>query len=162
MESTPVARRHLLQRAGIVAGGALVATTAMAAPAHANDEPDGGGGLTGAWTTDRIDDDGYRAHGIFTFSLGGVVHYQDIFPVNATLHGSWTAWSRRTFRYEMWGGLPADTATGVPGVTIRVAGSGTWGRDAFTNPYIVTAFDGATGTEVIRYGGNATGTRIRP
>lgn len=162
MDTAAVARRHFLRRVGLAAGGGLATTVAIAAPVHASGSPGGESSLTGAWMTERADDDGYRARGIFTFSSGGVVHYQDIFPANSLLHGSWATGSRRSFRYETWGAIVADPATGAPALTVRVSGTGTWRGDTFINPYVLTAFDGATGTEIARFPGTATGTRIVP
>lgn len=157
-----LARRQLLRRAGFVAGGAVLATTAMAAPAHAGEAPDDDLGLAGAWLLDRTDDDGYHARGVFTFAVGGVVHYQDISPVAPMLHGAWTSGPKRTFRYETWAGIPADEVGGIPALTVRVVGTGTWTRDTFTNPYVLTAFLADGGIEVARSPGKAFGTRIRP
>ena len=158
---TALARRRFLRRAGFVAGGAVVATATMAAPAHAGGQPSDDQGLAGAWMLDRVDDDGYHARGVSTFASGGVVHYQDIFPIARMRHGSWASGPKRTFRYETWAGIPADDATGVPALTVRVVGNGAWTRDTFTSPYVLTAFVGETGVEIGGFPGNATGTRIR-
>lgn len=161
MHEDRLGRRQMLRRASVITGGVVVASAAVASPALADgsDSP----GLVGGWLVDREDPDiDVRAHGVFTFAAGGVVHYQDIFVLNAILHGSWKAGSGRTFRYEMWGGLPADPATGAPALTVRVAGPGTYTRRTFTNPYVVTLFDAASGTEFFSYEGVAKGTRIEP
>ena len=161
MHEDRLGRRQMLRRAGVMTGGAVVASAAVASPALADGSDSSG--IVGGWLVDREDpSSGFRAHGVFTFAAGGVVHYQDIFVVNALLHGSWKAGSGRTFRYEMWGGLPADPVTATPALTARVAGPGTYTRRTFTNPYVVTLFDAASGNEVFRYEGVATGTRIEP
>ena len=158
---TTTGRRHVLRQFGAATAGALAATAVVASPAHA----DGGGDiehdLTGGWDTRRTDDDGNQTRGVWTFSTGGAVHYQDIFPLNALLHGSWGAGPRRTFSYEMWAGL-LDPSTGTP-LTARVTGSGKVPRGGtFSSRYVVTLFDGASGVEVFTYGGIAEATRIKP
>jgi hypothetical protein len=156
MEADPVNRRHLLARG---ATGAAVATTAVLAGSPAVSATDGADGLVGAWRLDRSDPSiGNTSYGYWTFSPGGVVHYQDIYPLNALLHGAWRS-SRRQFEFTMWGGLP-DPVTGGP-ITALVAGTGSWGRgDALSTDYTVTFFDPVTEAPLFSYDGTGVGTRL--
>jgi hypothetical protein len=165
MDGTRIGRRHLLGRAAATTGAALAATTVVApTPVSAGGGPGDDRGVTGGWSTDRVDASiGATAHGIWTFSDGGVVHYQDIFPINAVLHGAWASGPGRTFRFEMWGGL-ADPVTG-DAITARVAGSGTLRRaGTMTAAYTVTLFVGPSESSPVgfQYDGEATATRIVP
>ncbi len=163
MESAQIGRRSVLRKAGVALGGAALATAAVASPAFAGtDSRDDSPTLTGGWLSDRQDvGSDFKNRGVFVFAAGGAMHYQDIFPVNIVLHGAWVGSDRR-FRYEMWGGIPEDPASGAPAFTVRVSGPVTVSRRSFTNPYIVAFFDPVSGSELFRLDGVAKATRIDP
>lgn len=163
METNQIGRRHVLRNAGIAAGGALLATAATSSPALAGrDETDHASALTGGWFLDRQDAVSGTVRGVVTFGAGGTVHYQDIAPASVVvLTGSWSR-TGRAFRFEMWAGVAADTATGAPAITVRIQGTLTVTARTFTSPYAVTWFDPATQSELFGFNGTATGTRIEP
>ena len=158
MDEHEVSRRHMLGRSA--AAGAAVAATAVLAGGMPAGATDGADGLVGAWRLDRSDPSiGNTSYGYWTFSPGGVVHYQDIFPLNTLLHGAWRPGPRRQFHFEMWGGLP-DPVTGAP-VTARVAGSGARQRDdSLTTSYTVTVYDPLSEQPLFSYDGTGAGTRL--
>lgn len=163
MEPNRIGRRHVLRRAGLAAGGAAVATATAASPAFAGggNNGDDASALTGGWFLDRQTTVG-KARGVITFASGGSVQYQDISPANVVvLHGAWSR-SEGAFRFEMWGGAAADTATGAPAIVVRIKGQVTLNRRGFTSPYIATWFDPVSNNEVFRFDGAARGTRIEP
>jgi hypothetical protein len=147
----------------LAAGGLVLATTAATSPAlAAHDNGDGARALTGGWFLDRQDTVSGNVRGVITFSAGGTVHYQDIFPASlVVLTGSW-AGSGRKFRFEMWAGSAEDPATNRPAITIRIKGTLNLTQRGFTSPYSATWFDPATGAELFRFDGSADGTRIEP
>jgi hypothetical protein len=158
-----LSRRVLLRRAGAVTAGTVAATAAASAmPAVASGDGTASV-LTGGWLTERDDAPiGGKALGVFTFSTGGAVHYQDIFPLGPVVHGSWREGRHNSFRYEIWAGYLADPAAGAPDITARVTGNGTYTRRTFEGPYVVTLFDAASGTEIFQFAGVATANRIEP
>ena len=115
MNEEPMGRRQALQRAGLITGGALLVSTAVASPAIA----DGGldAGPLGAWQIERVDPALNQTHlGVGSFSVGGTIHYADNFPAGPVWIGAWTAGPGRTYQFEMWTGLPADPVSGLPAV----------------------------------------------
>lgn len=159
MNEEPVGRRQALQRAGLIAGGTLLVSNAVASPASAAD--DLGVGPLGAWLIERVDPALNQTHiGVGSFSVGGTIHYEDTFPAGPVWIGAWTAGPGRTYRFEMWTALPPDPVSGLPAVRARATASGTFTRRTLANPYVVTLFDAASGAEVFRFEGSAKGTRI--
>ena len=159
MDANGISRRHILGRTAAATGAAL-ATTALLDGGAIASATDGDGGLVGAWRLDRSDPSiGNTSYGYWTFSPGGVVHYQDIYPLNALLHGAWRPLPKRRFRFEMWGGLP-DPVTAAP-ITALVTGSGTWQRDdTLETSYTVTFFDPESEQPTFAYDGTGTGARL--
>jgi hypothetical protein len=155
-------RRQLLGRAGLITGGAVAVAAGTPSFAAALDEP----GPLGGWLSARTDAGGPTAQGVFTFSAGGVIHYQDLAPSNVILHGSWSAGKRR-LQYNMWGTIPADLSTNTPALVGQVTGTGTYTSTQFTGPYHTTLYlaetynDGA-GVIVFEIDGTVTGRRLRP
>jgi hypothetical protein len=163
MDSDRIGRRHILHKAGIAAGGALLATTAAASPAFAaRSGGDGAEALSGGWFLDREDPVSGKVRGVIIFSAGGTLHYQDIFPASlVTLAGSW-AGGGRDFRFEMWAGSAEDPATSRPAITLRIKGTVSLNLRGFISPYTVTYFNPSTSAELFRFDGTANGTRIEP
>jgi hypothetical protein len=164
MSTEQLGRRQLLGRAGLITGGAVVVAAGIdGTPSFAaeSDQP----ALLGGWLSTR-EDPGEIADGVFTFSGGGVIHYQDLAPSNIILQGSWRA-GRRTLRYNMWGTLPADLATSTPSLVAQVTGTGTYTSTQFNGPYRTTLYlaetyaDGA-GDIVFEIDGTVTGRRLNP
>ena len=159
MNEELLGRRQALRRAGLITGGALVASTAIASPAIA--DGNFGSDLVGGWLIEREDPDLNQTHrGVGSFSVGGTIHYEDIFPIGPVWIGTWVAGRNRTFQFEMWTGLPPDPASGLPALTARAVASGTFTRRSLANGYVVTLFDAASGIEVLQFAGSAAGTRI--
>jgi hypothetical protein len=152
----------MLRRTGLVAGGAALATVAIAAPANA----DGGGGddrrgsMTGGWNLHRQDVFGVY-DGIFLLATGGVTTYQDINPPGPLpVLGVWSESGRR-FRWEIWSGFDADPASDSPASTAQVVGQGTRSDRTFTSTYTTSYFEAATGALLGAVDGTATGTRFQ-
>lgn len=161
MSNETMDRRHLLNRAGLVAGGAVLATVVAATPASASHNDGNGEALYGGWLLDRRDTVG-TARGVITFGAGGTVLYQDIVPASPTLlQGGW-AGAGRTFRFDMWGGSAANAAAGTPAVIVRISGTVSVSRRTFTSPYVARWLDPASNAEIFRFEGVATATRIEP
>ena len=122
----------------------------------------GSAAIVVGWFLDRQDTVSGKVRGVITFSAGGALHYQDIFPASlVVLTGSWVG-SGREFRFEMWAGSAADAATNRPAITIRIKGPLSLTQRGLTSPYAVSWFDPATGAELFRFDGTANGTRIEP
>ncbi len=159
MNEEPMGRRQALKRAGLITGGTLLVSTAVASPASAGGDLDAG--PLGGWLVERVDPALNQTHlGVGSFSAGGTIHYEDTFPAGPVWIGAWIAGPGRTYQFEMWTALPPDPASGLPAVRARAMASGTFTRRTFTNPYVVTLFDAASGSEVFRFEGSAKGTRI--
>ena len=161
MSSEAIGRRHLLGRAGLVAGGAVLATVAAATPASAGRNDSNGEALSGGWLLERRNTVS-AARGVITFGTGGTVHYQDIAPASPTLlQGAWSG-ADDTFRFDMWGGSAANPDAGTPAVIVRISGTVHVRRRSFTSPYVARWLDPASNAEIFRFEGVANATRIEP
>jgi hypothetical protein len=160
MDDSSIARRRLLQGAGMAAGGAVVSGLAMSTPVHADDGGDDAG-VTGSWLLTRQDDEGGDpAVYTFVFSLAGghVCIAHDISPAGPPATGTWRAKGKRVWA-TFWYGFPGDGGPGSPGVTAKVRAIGRVRRGEFSGTYLTTAYapDGSVLGEIP---GTFSGTRI--
>ena len=162
MEAQTVGRRQVLRGAGVVAGGAAVATLGFAAPAIADDGSKHGG-LLGAWRVTRQDEGGTPVAGFASFASGGVSLFQDINPVGPSFCGAFGEGDHSKFKATILSGSRAEEAfPGSPALTSEAHVEGTRHNDTITGTYSVTSFDAVTGDALgPPTPGTFTGTRIR-
>jgi len=163
MAESVIGRRQMLRGAGLAAGGAAVATVAMAGPAGAS-ESGGGGRIEGSWLVTRQDDPPSEegpVQAVLSFASGGVIISHDILPAGPPFTGSWTARSRRRFRATILTGFPGEGGPGSPGVIVAVHLEGRLDGDTISGTYEGTVTD-AAGGELDAFTGSFQGQRIEP
>jgi uncharacterized cupin superfamily protein len=165
MTTTPLDRRQLLVRSGLVTAGVVAGSVASGRPAAA--DTDRGGPVVGAWTVHRQDPDDFEAHGIWTFAAGGVVQYQDLYATSAgvpqerafpALMGSWVSERGRSARYVMWSPF-VNVVPGLPPLMARTSGMLSVDGDSIESMYLVEFSLPGTGT-LASYDGQLTGSRL--
>lgn len=152
-----MARRRLLQGAGLAAGGAVVGGLATSSPVHA-DGNNRHNRAEGSWLLTRFDpSDGVERTFVFILAQGGVCAMNDISPVFITALGAWKAHGRRV-RATIWVGTE-ETEEG-PAVAFKVDTDSKIRGDEMVGTFAYVVFLPDLTTQVGEGGGTFEGTRI--